>query len=64
MGLGVSELGLVPIEVFTKGGLQVVDEADVVASGLPSNFRDFGVGTRHNVWGWQTTIRKARAASS
>jgi hypothetical protein len=62
--LGASEMGLVPIEVFTDGGLQVVDQGDVVATDLPSNFRDLGVGTQHNVWGWRTAIRKAQAAAS
>jgi hypothetical protein len=64
IGVAASEHGLVPIEVFTEGGLQVVDEGDVVPTGLPSNFQDFGVGTHHKVWGWRTAIRRAQAASS
>ena len=48
-GLRATEQGLVPIEVFTQGGLQVVDQAVVVHAGLASNFRDFGVGTVHKV---------------
>lgn len=63
-GLAAREQGLVPVEVFTEGGLNVVDEGDVVARGLRSNFRDFGVGTHHRVWGWRTAIRRAQAAAS
>lgn len=63
-GVAARELGLVPIEVFTEGGLEVVDEGDVVATGLPSNFRDFSVGTHHKVWGWRTAIRRAQGAAS
>lgn len=63
-GLAATEQGLVHVDIFTKGGLRVVDEAEVVPTGLPSNFRDFGVGTSHNVWGWRTAIRKAQAAMS
>jgi hypothetical protein len=62
--LAASDKGLVPIEVFTDGGLQVVDKGDVVDTGPPSNFRDFGVGAHHKVWGWRTVIRRAQAASS
>src|SRR5262245_27110815 len=50
-GLAATEQRLVLIELFTDGGLQVVDHAEVVATGLPSNFRDMQVGTVHNVWG-------------
>ncbi len=63
-GLCAGEQGLAPIEVFTDGGLQVVDAGQVVDTDLPSNFSDFGVGTRRNVWGWRTAIRKAQSASS
>jgi hypothetical protein len=63
-GLVASEQGLVRIELFTEGGLQVVDAAEVLATGLPSNFRDFSVGTTHKVWGWRSAIRKAQEASS
>ncbi|HXH78683.1 hypothetical protein [Nocardioides sp.] len=61
-GLAATQEGLVPVEIFTEGGLQVVDQADVVETGAPSNFRDFGVGTVHKVWGWRTAIRKAQEA--
>jgi hypothetical protein len=57
-------LALLPIEVFTEGGLEVVDEGRVVATGLPSNFRDFSVGSHHKVWGWRNAIRRAQAAAS
>jgi hypothetical protein len=60
-GLAASEHGLVPIELFTRAGLQVVDQAEVVSTDLPSNFRDLQVGTVHKVWGWQTAMRKALA---
>lgn len=62
-GIGAIEHGLVPVDVFTQGGLQVVDCAEVAPSGLPSNFRDMQVGTIHKVWGWKTAIRRAQAAS-
>lgn len=54
------EQGLVPIAVFRDGGLQVVDTSDVVSTDLPSNLRDFDVGTRHKVWGWRTAVRRAQ----
>jgi hypothetical protein len=60
-GLAATEQGLVPVEVFTKGGLQVVDQSEVISTDLPSNFRDFQVGTVDKVWGWQTAIRRALA---
>ena len=60
-GLAAREQALTRIELFTQGGLEVVDTADVTPSGLPSNFRDFEVGTTTAVWGWKTAI--ARVAS-
>jgi hypothetical protein len=60
-GLAATQQGLVPIELFTKGGLQVVDQSEVISTDLPSNFRDMQVGTVHKVWGWQTAIRRALA---
>jgi hypothetical protein len=62
--LAASEQGLITAEVFTQGGLRVVDEGDIVATGLPSNFRDADVGTHHKVWGWRTAIRRAQTALS
>lgn len=62
-GLAATEHGLVRIELFTDGGLQVVDQADVAEAGLASNYRDVGVGTVHKVWGWKTAIRRAQAAT-
>ncbi len=61
-GLGATAHGLVRVELFTDGGLQVVDHAEVVGTGLPSNFRDMQVGTVHNVWGWRAAIALAQAA--
>jgi hypothetical protein len=63
-GLAAVEQGLIRTEIFTEGGLQVTGKAPVVDSGLPSNLRDFAVGTTHHVWGWRTAISKARAAAS
>jgi len=66
-GLAATEHALVGIEMFTKGGLQVVDQAVVVPTDRPSYFRDPGaaaVGMVHNVWGWQAAIRKAQTSSS
>jgi hypothetical protein len=62
-GIGAVDHGLVPVDVFTQGGLQVVDQAEIVTTALPSNFSDMGVGTTHKVWGWKTAIRRAQAAS-
>ncbi len=62
-GIGAIEHGLVPVDVFTQGGLQVVDHSEAVVTSLPSNFRDMQVGTSHKVWGWKTAIRRAQAAS-
>jgi hypothetical protein len=61
-GLAAIEHALVPVELFTKGGLQVVDHSELAASDLPSNFGDMGVGTIHKVWGWRTAIQKALVA--
>lgn len=60
-GLTVTQHGLVPVDLFTKGGLQVVGHSEVVPTNVPSNFRDMQVGTIHKVWGWRTAIRKALA---
>jgi hypothetical protein len=60
-GLAATQQGLVPVELFTKGGLRVVDQSEVISTDLPSNFRDMEVGTVHKVWGWQTAIRRALA---
>ena len=57
-GLATVEQGLTRIEIFTEGGAEVVANAAVVPHGLPSNFRDFAVGTTHKVWGWRTAIRR------
>ena len=62
-GLAAVEQGLVRIELFTDGGLQVVDRGEVVSTGLPSNLRDMRVGAVHKVWGWKTAIRRAQAAT-
>jgi hypothetical protein len=62
-GLAATEQGLVHIQLFTAGGLQVVDNAQVVPTDLPSNFRDMQVGAVHKVWGWKTAIRRAQAAT-
>ena len=61
-GLAAIEHGLVPVELFTKGGVEVVDHSELASSDLPSNFRDVEVGTIHKVWGWRTAIQKALAA--
>src|SRR5215475_7146654 len=42
-GLRAAEQGLVHIDIFTKGGLYVVDGAEVGPTGQPSSFRDFAV---------------------
>jgi hypothetical protein len=63
-GLAAAEQGLVHVDLFKKGGLQVVDSAPVVPSGLPSNFRDFGMGTTSSVWGWRVAIRRAQAQAN
>jgi hypothetical protein len=63
-GLAAREQGLTSTRIFTEGGLQVVDTANVVPSGLPSNMRDFQVGTRHNVWGWKAAIERVAALDS
>jgi hypothetical protein len=62
-GLAAIEQGLVRIELFTDGGLQVVGHAEVISTSLPSNFRDMQVGTVRTVWGWKTAIKRAQAAT-
>jgi hypothetical protein len=63
-GLAAVEQGLTRTELFTEGGLQVTGNAPVLDVGLSSNFRDFGVGTVHDVWGWRAAVRKAQAAAA
>lgn len=58
-GFAVTQQGLTTIELFTEGGLRVVDTTPVVRNRLASNFRHFKTGTVHNVWGWRTAVRKA-----
>ena len=62
-GLAATAQGLVRIELFADGGLRVVDHAEVVSTGLPSNFRDMQVGTVHTVWEWKVAIEQAQAAT-
>ena len=62
-GLSATEHGLVHLDVFSKGGLLVIDQGQITTSGLPSNFRDLDVGRHHKVWGWKTAVRRAQAAS-
>lgn len=62
-GIGAIEHGLVRVEVFTQGGLEVVDHSEIAVTSLPSNFRDMQVGATHKVWGWKTAIRRAQTAS-
>ena len=50
------------VEIFTQGGLRVVDRGEVVATGLASNFRDMQVGAVHQVWGWRSALTKAQEA--
>jgi hypothetical protein len=64
LGLAAINVGMVPVELFTDGGLRVVANATVVPTQLSSSFRDFEVGAVHRVWGWKTAIRKAQAAAA
>jgi hypothetical protein len=57
-GLSVVEQGLTGKELFVHGQLQVVANAPLTATSLPSNFSDFDVGIITKVWGWQTAIRR------
>jgi hypothetical protein len=59
-GLAACDQGLVHVQIFTEGGLEVVAAGHVVATDAPSNLRGFGMGSRHKVWGWQTAIRRAQ----
>jgi hypothetical protein len=61
-GLAATELGLVHVQMFTEGQLEVMGTGTVVDSNGSSNFRDFSVEGRHKVWGWQTAIRRAQNA--
>ena len=60
-GLRVTAQGLTGIEIFTEGGLEVVATSPVAPHAFPSNFRDFEVGTKHNVWGWKAAIARVTA---
>lgn len=60
-GVSVTEQALTGIEIFTQGGLEVVDTTSVAPHRLPSPYREYAVGTTHHVWGWRTTIRRAAA---
>lgn len=54
-GCRVLAQGLTRVEVFTQGAAVVVGNTTetVPTDGLTSSFRDFGVGTRTEVWGWK-----------
>jgi hypothetical protein len=54
------EIALTQIEIFTQGGLQVVDNAPVVPHKHDSPWHHFHVGATHNVWGWQAAIEIAQ----
>ncbi|HEX7738360.1 MAG TPA: hypothetical protein VF426_01790 [Marmoricola sp.] len=59
--LKITEQGLTGVEIFTRGGLDVVGAAPVVDHGLPSNFSEHGIGVTVHVWGWRTAIEKVNA---
>ena len=61
LGSEVREQGLTRIELFTQGGFQVTGSCAVSPNPWPSNFRDFDVGTVHQVWGWRSAVRKVSA---
>jgi hypothetical protein len=52
--------GLTRIELFTQGGAQVIGSTKATVHGpeLKSAFRDHGVGTVTEVWGWKVVDRR------
>lgn len=58
VGSSVREQGMTRVELFTQGGYQITGTCPVGPNPWPSNFRDFGVGTVHQVWGWKAAVRK------
>jgi hypothetical protein len=56
--------GLTRIEMFTKGGAQVIGSTNATVHGpeLKSAFRDHGVGTVTEVWGWKAIDRRVSTA--
>ncbi|WP_378145686.1 hypothetical protein ACFJGV_18520 [Cnuibacter sp. UC19_7] len=60
-GMKVIQQGLTGIRIFTEGGAEVIGWVEPVPTGLPSNFRDFGVGTVTQVWGWRAALARSEA---
>ena len=61
LGRPILQQGLTRVEMFTEGGLEVVGNCAVTPNPYPSNFRDFGVGVKHQVWGWRAAMKQAAA---
>lgn len=62
-GLAVTEQALIHTDLFRHGGFQVTANTTPASTGLPSSFRDHGVGTRTKVWGWRTAIQRVADAA-
>jgi len=60
-GLAVVEQALVGTALFRGGGLQVTANAPVTPTSLPNNFRDTGIGSRVQVWGWRAAVGRVEA---
>jgi hypothetical protein len=63
-GRRVLAQGLTRIEGFTEADAEILGNAPetVPVEGLTSSFRDFGVGTQTEVWGWRVLGRRAELA--
>lgn len=62
-GSAFIEHGLVPIELFTAGGLRVTGTGAVPVQELDTR-TELQVGTRQKVWGWRAAIRHVELAQS
>ncbi|AXH36476.1 hypothetical protein DVJ78_14575 [Humibacter sp. BT305] len=60
-GVKVIQQGLTGIRIFTEGGARVIGWFEPVPTGLPSSFRDFGVGRSTQVWGWRAALGRSEA---
>lgn len=63
-GRRVVAQGLTRIEAFTQGGAVILGNASeaVADGGLTSSFRNRGVGTKTEVWGWKALGQRAQSA--
>ena len=64
MGIPPTAQGMTHVALFVEGGLEVTGWSPVLVSPEGAGFGEFGVGARHQVWGWRAAIRRAQEAAA